>query len=72
MGLFSKKDIVVKDIRFEKYANVTFDKNIYQNREIILKYLTKVGIESIGRFGKWDYLWTFQAFQSGMEVVNEK
>ena len=24
-------EIVVKDIRFEKYANVTFDKDIYKN-----------------------------------------
>lgn len=72
MGLFREDEIVVKDIRFEKYANVTFDKDIYKNREIILEYLAKVGIESIGRFGKWDYLWTFQAFQSGMEVVNGK
>lgn len=68
MGLFEEDEIVVKDIRFEKYANVTFDKDIYKNRQIVLDYLEKVGIKSIGRFGKWDYLWTFQAFESGMEV----
>ena len=69
MGLFTEDEIVVKDIRFEKYANVTFDKDIYTNREIVLNYLKKLGIESIGRFGKWDYLWTFQAFESGRMVV---
>lgn len=69
MGLFSEDDIVVKDIRFEKYANVTFDKNIYENRQIVLNYLNEIGIESIGRFGRWEYLWTHQAFASGMEVV---
>lgn len=68
MGLFTEDEIVVKDIRFEKYANITFDKDIYKNRQIVLDYLAKVGIESIGRFGKWDYLWTFQAFESGMKV----
>ncbi len=68
MGLFTENEIAVKDIRFEKYANVTFDKDIYKNRQIVLDYLAKVGIESIGRFGKWDYLWTFQAFESGMEI----
>ena len=67
MGLFKEDEIVVKDIRFEKYANVTFDKDIYKNREVVLDYLKEVGIESIGRFGKWDYLWTFQAFESGMQ-----
>ncbi len=64
---FDDCDIVVKDIRFEHYANVTFTHGIYQNREIILNYLKEIDIESIGRFGKWDYLWTFQAFKTGME-----
>ena len=68
MGLFTEDEIVVKDIRFEKYANVTFDKDIYKNRQIVLDYLKNIGIESIGRFGKWDYLWTYQAFESGMEI----
>lgn len=65
MGLFREEEIAVKDIRFEKYANVIFDKDIYKNRMIVLDYLNKVGIESIGRFGKWEYFWTHQAFQDG-------
>ena len=69
MGICKKEEIVVKDIRFEKYANVIFDKNIYQNRQIVLDYLSKIGIESIGRFGKWDYLWTHQAFKTGVEIA---
>ncbi len=71
MGLFTEDEIVVKDIRFEKYANITFDKNIYKNREIVLDYLKTRGIESIGRFGKWDYMWTHQAFATGMQVVGK-
>ncbi len=70
MGLFTEDEIVVKDIRFEKYANVTFDKAIYTNRQIVLDYLQSQGIESIGRFGKWEYMWTFQAFEDGMTCVN--
>lgn len=68
MGLFKEDEIVVKDIRFEKYANVTFDKDIYKNRQIVLDYLKEQNIESIGRFGKWEYMWTFQAFEDGMRV----
>ena len=68
-NLMAEEEIVVKDIRFEKYANVIFDKDIYKNREIVLDYLNKIGIESIGRFGKWEYFWTHQAFKDGMEVV---
>ena len=69
MGLFKENEIIVKDIRFEKYANIIFDKNIYKNRQIVLDYLNKIGIESIGRFGKWEYFWTHQAFKNGMEVI---
>ena len=69
MGICEEKDIVVKDIRYEKYANVIFDKEIYKNRQVVLDYLAKIGIESIGRFGKWDYLWSHQAFKTGMDVI---
>lgn len=65
---FEEDDIIVKDIRFESYANVTFTHNIYENREVISNYLRALGIESIGRFGQWDYLWSFQAFKTGMEL----
>jgi len=71
MGLFEEKDIVVKDIRFEKYANIIFDKNIYKNRQIVLDYLDSIGIESIGRFGKWEYFWTHQAFADGMKCASK-
>jgi protoporphyrinogen oxidase len=71
MGLFSKDEIVVKDVRFEKYANITFDKNIYKNREIVFNYLKEQKIESVGRFGQWEYYWTHQAFKSGMEIAKQ-
>lgn len=66
---FVDEDIIVKDIRFEPYANVAFTHGIYENRQIVLHYLISQGIESIGRFGKWDYLWSFQAFESGREII---
>jgi protoporphyrinogen oxidase len=62
---FCDEDLVVQDIRFEPYANVTFTPNTYDDRQIILDWLASLGIESIGRFGKWDYLWSHQAFESG-------
>ena len=65
---FDDKDIKVQDIRFEPYANVTFTHGVYENRQIVLDYLKSIGIDSIGRFGKWDYLWSHQAFESGMEI----
>lgn len=70
MKVFNKEDIVIKDIRLEKYANVIFDQNIYANREAIKNYLKQNNIESIGRFGKWDYLWSDQSFLTGCNLKN--
>lgn len=68
MKLFKEEDIVVSDVRFEPYANITFVPSIYENREIVLDYLRKLNIKSIGRFGKWDYLWSHQAFADGWSI----
>lgn len=72
MGLFKKEDILIKDVRFEKYANIIFDQDIYKNRKIVLDYLASIGIESIGRFGKWEYQWTHQAYADGMSVIRKE
>ena len=55
-------------MRFEKYANVIFDHNIYKSREIVRDYLASIGIETIGRFGEWDYLWSDQSLLSGFRL----
>lgn len=71
MGLFNSADIAVKDIRFEPYANIMFDHAIYQNRQTVLDYLTSLGIYSMGRFGKWAYFWTHQAFEDGTNTAEQ-
>jgi protoporphyrinogen oxidase len=74
IGLFNAEDIVVKDIRTEKYANVIFDHNIYENRKIVVDYLESNKIISVGRFGEWDYFWSDQSMMSGIngakKIVN--
>ena len=67
MGLFQEEDLIVKDIRSEKYANVIFDHDIYENRKIVLDFLSGNNIISIGRFGEWDYLWSDQSLLSGRD-----
>lgn len=65
---FKDSDVVLKDIRYEKYSNVSFTHSIYESRAKIRDYLDSLGIQTIGRFGEWDYLWSHQAFMSGMNV----
>lgn len=66
---FNNSDVVVKDIRFEPYANIIFTPEIYESRKVVREWLQARGIKTIGRFGEWDYLWSHQAFESGMNVV---
>lgn len=67
-GIIRKEDILFTDVRFEPYANVIFDHNIYEARKIVRNYLASIGIETIGRFGEWAYLWSDQALYSGLSV----
>jgi len=68
IGLFDINDIVVSDYREIKYGNVIFDREIYKNRKIIHEYLDNIGIKYIGRFGKWDYLWSDQSLMTGKNI----
>ena len=68
LGIIKNEDIKFVDIRFEEYANVIFYSNIYESRKIVRDYLSLIGIQTIGRFGEWDYLWSNQSLLSGMNV----
>ena len=69
MGIATKEDILYIDYRKIDYANVVFKKDTTLIAEVIRKWLSNHGIESIGRFGRWEYLWSDQAFLSGYHTV---
>ncbi|MCM1106144.1 MAG: FAD-dependent oxidoreductase [Blautia sp.] len=71
MGLFEKEDIMVKDIRFEEFANIMFTPDIYEARKTVREYLERQGILCAGRFGEWDYLWLEQSLLSGKRAAEE-
>ena len=68
IGIIKEEDILFYHIGFEKYANVIFTEPIYRARKIVRDWLRKQGVETIGRFGEWDYLWSDQSLLSGLEV----
>ena len=67
--ILKEEDILFTDIRFEPYANVIFDHNIYEARKTVRDYLSFLGIETIGRFGEWEYLWSDQSLLSGLDLM---
>ncbi len=68
MNVFNKNDVVMEDNRVLKYGNVIFYHGMEEDRKIILDYLEKTNIKTIGRFGKWEYLWSDQSLLSGVKV----
>lgn len=69
LNIIKESDILFYDIRFELYANVIFDHNIYVARHKVREYLESVGIYTIGRFGEWGYLWSDQSLLSGLKIA---
>jgi len=67
-GFIKEEDILFVHFGYEKYANVIFTEPIYESRRMVRDYLTSVGIETIGRFGEWDYLWSDQSLLSGLAI----
>lgn len=67
-GIIRDEDVLFTHVGFEPYANVVFTEPIYRSRKVIRDYLSSIGIETIGRFGEWDYLWSDQSLLSGLKV----
>ena len=70
--VINKNYICLKDIRFSKYCNILFDHMVYDSREAALDILKADGIIPIGRFGRWEYLWSDQAFLSGYNALDNE
>lgn len=71
MKLWNRSDILVTDYREVKYANVVFNFDRTENVTLIHNYLKAAGINYIGRFGEWDYLWSDQSLLSGKNCADK-
>ena len=69
IGVINADDILFTHLGYEHYANVIFTEPIYESRKIVRDWLSSAGIETIGRFGEWDYLWSDQALVSGLNIA---
>lgn len=65
LGVARKENILFTDYRIMPYGNVTLLKSTEQETPIIRDWIMRQGIIPIGRFGKWEYLWSDEAFLSG-------
>lgn len=70
LGIDRNKLIAI-DIRREKYANIIFDEKTHIAKNTMQKLLDSYKIVNCGRFGKWEYLWSHQAWSSGVEAAKQ-
>ena len=68
MHIFNENDVVVKDCRILEYGNIIFYQDMEKDRKIVLDYLEQIGIKPIGRFGRWEYLWSDQSLLDGVNI----
>ncbi len=69
LGIAEEEEILFLDYRLVPYGNIIFKKGTKERAEKIRNYLEANGIVPIGRFGRWEYLWSDQAFLSGYTAV---
>ncbi len=70
VGLLQETDpILFQNVRIIPYANVIFDLERARALALVHGYLDEIGIAYCGRYGKWAYIWTDEAFISGEEAA---
>ena len=65
LGVAGRGDVLFTDYRVLPYGNIIGLKQTEKDLPGILSWLKEVGITPVGRFGRWEYLWSDQAFLSG-------
>lgn len=68
MKIAAKHDILFMHHKHLKYGNVIFDIGMESNRDEVRGFYDFHGVQTVGRFGEWDYLWSNQSFMSGYSV----
>jgi protoporphyrinogen oxidase len=66
IGVLRESDqILVREARLVRYANVIYDHDRASAVETIHGYLDDIGIAYCGRYGDWNHSWTDESFLSG-------
>ncbi|MFA5750556.1 MAG: FAD-dependent oxidoreductase, partial [Candidatus Shapirobacteria bacterium] len=67
----SKKHVNFTKIRKEKYAYVIYDLDHRGNIKPVLEYLEQAGIESVGRFARFEYVNMDKVIEHSMELAKK-
>ena len=68
MGLATDEDILFMHHKHLPWGNVVFFRDMEKHRQVVRDFMAAHDVASCGRFGEWDYLWSHQAYLSGLKV----
>ena len=71
LGIACKKDVLFTDYKQLPYANIIYYNGMEKDRAVVRTYMESRGIKLIGRFGRWEYLWSDQSYMSGINAAEE-
>lgn len=71
LGIAGKEEILFTDHQQLPYANIIYYNGMEEDRDIVRRYMESRGIKLIGRFGRWEYLWSDQSYMSGIKAAGE-
>jgi protoporphyrinogen oxidase len=72
IGLLRDEDeVVFRNARLLRYANIIFDLNRADAVKTVHGYLDDIGIAYCGRYGDWGYMWTDESFKSGEQAAEK-
>jgi protoporphyrinogen oxidase len=70
--LREREQILAREARLVRYANVIYDHDRAPAVETIHGYLDDVGIAYCGRYGDWNHSWTDESFISGERAAEAR
>lgn len=70
-GLLQRDEVMFTDVTTQPYAYVVFDHNFDRNRDQALAGIEGLGIETFGRFGRFEYLNSDQCVQRARDMARK-
>ena len=71
LRIAKKEEILFADHKYLPYANIIFYNGMEEDRDVVRRHIESLGIRLIGRFGRWEYLWSDQSYMSGINAAEE-
>jgi protoporphyrinogen oxidase len=70
-GFLQRKDVIVTDIRREKYAYPVYNHTYLSNLQIVTQYFESIGVDLCGRFAQFEYINSDECIRRALLLANE-